>query len=215
VSASYTTDAPPIGRRERNKQEKLARIIAAARRLFRDQGYAETTTQQIAKAARIAAGTLFLYAQSKEDLLVLVFKDELEEAFERIYRAIPRDAPLERQVGRLFDGFIAYHKRDLDIARAITEELTFLGNPERRRDMADLMRGIYRRLATLTEAAARRGEIATETPARDAARVFFAIYYQLLQAWLGGYLNEAQFRKQMHAAFALVVAGMRVGKAKR
>ena len=39
-----------IGRRERNKLEKRARIVAAARRLFAEQGFAETTTVQIAEA---------------------------------------------------------------------------------------------------------------------------------------------------------------------
>jgi AcrR family transcriptional regulator len=57
-------------RRERNKRDKLARIVAAARALFQTQGYDKTTTQQIARAAEIASGTLFLYAKSKEDLLL-------------------------------------------------------------------------------------------------------------------------------------------------
>ena len=77
------TAAPPPGRRERNKQEKLARIVGAARALFRDQGFTETTTQQIAEAADIGAGTLFLYARSKEDLLVMVFRDEMIETARR------------------------------------------------------------------------------------------------------------------------------------
>ncbi|POH57162.1 TetR/AcrR family transcriptional regulator [Arthrobacter glacialis] len=62
----------PIGRRERNKQAKLDRIVAAARELFADHGVDEVTTQQIADKADIGAGTLFLYAKSKGELLLLV-----------------------------------------------------------------------------------------------------------------------------------------------
>ena len=58
------------GRRERNKQEKRARIIAAAKALFGSKGFADTTTQEIAEKADIGTGTLFLYAKSKEELLV-------------------------------------------------------------------------------------------------------------------------------------------------
>lgn len=62
----------PTGRRERNKQAKLDRIVAAARELFAEHGVDEVTTQQIADKADIGAGTLFLYVKSKGDLLLLV-----------------------------------------------------------------------------------------------------------------------------------------------
>jgi len=66
--------APPAspGRRERNKQEKLDRITAAAGELFAERGVDEVTTQEIADRADIGAGTLFLYARSKGELLLLV-----------------------------------------------------------------------------------------------------------------------------------------------
>ncbi|GAA3870549.1 hypothetical protein GCM10022381_12150 [Leifsonia kafniensis] len=64
--------AQSLGRRERNKQAKLERIIAAASELFAEQGVDEVTTQQIADKADIGAGTLFLYAKTKGELLLLV-----------------------------------------------------------------------------------------------------------------------------------------------
>jgi len=62
----------PVGRRERNKQDKLDRITAAASELFAEHGVDEVTTQQIADKADIGTGTLFLYAKSKGELLLLV-----------------------------------------------------------------------------------------------------------------------------------------------
>src|SRR3954451_21026667 len=67
-----TLASRPIGRRERNKQAKLDRIMAAAGELFAEHGIEDVTTQQIAAAADIATGTLFLYAKSKSELLLLV-----------------------------------------------------------------------------------------------------------------------------------------------
>lgn len=60
-----------LGRRERNKQDKQERITRAASDLFSRHGVDEVTTQQIADAADIGAGTLFLYAKSKGELLLL------------------------------------------------------------------------------------------------------------------------------------------------
>lgn len=61
-----------VGRRERNKEQKRERILAAATELFAVKGVEEVTTQQIADAADIGAGTLFLYAKNKGELLLMV-----------------------------------------------------------------------------------------------------------------------------------------------
>ncbi|WP_329587082.1 TetR/AcrR family transcriptional regulator [Streptomyces sp. NBC_01005] len=73
----------PAGRRERNKQLKLDRITAAAHELFAEHGIKEVTTQQIADKADIGTGTLFLYAKTKGELLLLVQNSLYAEALER------------------------------------------------------------------------------------------------------------------------------------
>lgn len=76
------TSQPP-GRRERNKQEKLDRITAAATELFAEHGVEDVTTQQIADKADIGTGTLFLYAKTKGELLLLVQNANYAEALQR------------------------------------------------------------------------------------------------------------------------------------
>jgi TetR/AcrR family transcriptional regulator len=66
-----SSTSPVVGRRERNKQAKLERITQAASDLFSRHGVDEVTTQQIAEAADVGAGTLFLYAKTKGELLLL------------------------------------------------------------------------------------------------------------------------------------------------
>jgi AcrR family transcriptional regulator len=73
----------PLGRRERNKQQKLNRIMAAASELFAEHGVEEVTPQQIADKADIGTGTLFLYARTKGELLLLVQNAHYAEALER------------------------------------------------------------------------------------------------------------------------------------
>jgi AcrR family transcriptional regulator len=73
----------PVGRRERNKQDKLDRIVAAATELFAEHGVDEVTTQQIADKADIGTGTLFLYAKTKGELLLLVQNAKYAESLEQ------------------------------------------------------------------------------------------------------------------------------------
>jgi len=72
--------SPTLGRRERNKQAKLERIVAAAAELFAARGVDDVTTQEIADAADIGTGTLFLYARTKGELLLLVQNAHYERA---------------------------------------------------------------------------------------------------------------------------------------
>ncbi len=73
----------PVGRRERNKQAKLERITTAASELFAEHGVDEVTTQQIADRADIGTGTLFLYAKTKGELLLLVQNAQYAAALEK------------------------------------------------------------------------------------------------------------------------------------
>jgi AcrR family transcriptional regulator len=81
-SASRRVPNAPAPRRlrERNKQEKLARIERAARLLFTQKGFERTTTREIAQRARVGAGTLFLYAKDKRELLLRMFRADSQRA---------------------------------------------------------------------------------------------------------------------------------------
>ncbi|MDE0001013.1 MAG: helix-turn-helix domain containing protein, partial [Rhodospirillaceae bacterium] len=103
------------GRREWNKQQKRDRIVTAARALFYAQGYKKTTTQQIARAAKVASGTLFLYAKTKEDLLLLVFYDEFMAIINAISVSADDPRPVEQQVLALFNTLFDYHARDIEL----------------------------------------------------------------------------------------------------
>jgi AcrR family transcriptional regulator len=55
-------------------------LVQAAGDLFRSQGFAETTTRDIAKKARLASGTMFNYYRSKEELALALVVDLLGQA---------------------------------------------------------------------------------------------------------------------------------------
>lgn len=72
----------PLGARERNRADRSARVLAAASELFLERGYADTSTQQIADHASLPVATLFRYAGSKAELLMLVTNDSFRAAIE-------------------------------------------------------------------------------------------------------------------------------------
>ena len=197
------------GRRERNKRDKHERIVESARALFKKQGYSSTTAQQIARGAQIAAGTLFLYAKSKEDLLVLVFTNEMRELIEDAHRDIDPDAALRVQVNALFKRFVNYHARDVAIARELIRELTFLSNRARAADVAAIVRAILDKLVVFIDRAVERRELDARTNSELLAHCLFSVYYQQLQTWLSGYVPRRQFERSLSAMLDCIIEGSR------
>ena len=60
-----------VGRRVQNMRDKRERIFRAAHELFTERGFDRVTTQEISERADVATGTLFRYAASKSELLLL------------------------------------------------------------------------------------------------------------------------------------------------
>jgi len=197
-----------LGRREQNKVEKRGRIIAAARALFTHKGFDATTTQEIADAAGVAAGTVFTYAKTKDDLLILVFHDEMLEVVERAYAAARRRDGLLDQVIVFFETLVAYHERDVPLAHALLRQLGYVASAEQRSMVSDLMTVLLRRLAQLVEAAKERREVAADRPLMASARGLFAIYYFHLGGLMNGYTDRAQFDRSLRTDLELLLTGL-------
>ncbi|MGA0567363.1 TetR/AcrR family transcriptional regulator [Rathayibacter sp. KR2-224] len=116
------------GRRERNKQEKLDRIMAGAKELFAERGVDDVTTQEIADRADIGAGTLFLYAKSKAELLLLVQNSTYAEALEQGKSAAQgiRD-PLDALMA-IVRPVVECNRKQIDNGRTYLREIVF-GDP--------------------------------------------------------------------------------------
>jgi len=119
---------PPLGRRERNKQAKLERITAAASALFAEHGVDDVTTQQIADAADIGTGTLFLYAKTKGELLLLVQNAHYATALERGRAAAEEKSTALDAVVALVAPIVACNRVHVDNGRTYLREMAF-GNP--------------------------------------------------------------------------------------
>ena len=119
----------PVGRRERNKQQKLDRITAAARELFAERGVDEVTAQEIADRADIGAGTLFLYAKNKGELLLLVQNSTYADALEQGRTAAESIPDALDAVMAIVRPVVECNRKQVDNGRTYLREIVF-GDPE-------------------------------------------------------------------------------------
>ena len=73
----------PACRWRRRKEARPSEILDAALKLFTEHGYNATTLDQVAKAAGISKGTLYLYYGSKEELFRCMVRELLVPQVER------------------------------------------------------------------------------------------------------------------------------------
>jgi AcrR family transcriptional regulator len=94
-------------RPDRTRADKTAEIVAIARRLFLEEGYAGTTVAAVAREAGIASNVVHWYFATKDDLFVAVLDsiqtEDLAEAEARFARAIPQRE--EETLGKLLTEF--------------------------------------------------------------------------------------------------------------
>ncbi|MCH0566226.1 MULTISPECIES: TetR/AcrR family transcriptional regulator [unclassified Streptomyces] len=132
--------AQPVSRRERNKQDKIRRILDAATELFAERGYSAVATQEVADAADVGTGTLFRYAGSKAGLLMLVMNEQLRLGVERgITLSRNGTAPTEAVLA-LVAPLVESVRRHPENTAAYQRETLFGSGPEREEAAAHVAR---------------------------------------------------------------------------
>jgi TetR/AcrR family transcriptional regulator, cholesterol catabolism regulator len=171
-----------VGRAERNKRDKRGRLIAAARELFRTKGFEQTTTSEIAERADVGKGTLFFHARSKDELLVMVFQEDMGRTINRAFATVPQ-APLLDQAMHVFNAMLRQNQRELELARIFVRELAFVKGDHHGIDV--VMEAFFSRMSVLIGQAQGRGEIKASVDPALLAYNLFALHFSFLVVWLG------------------------------
>jgi TetR/AcrR family fatty acid metabolism transcriptional regulator len=80
----------PVIHTKKKNNEKYHRILEAAVKVFADQGFFQSTVSQIAKEAGVADGTIYLYFENKDDILVQFFSYKTKQVFARFREEVDK-----------------------------------------------------------------------------------------------------------------------------
>lgn len=73
---------------EATRAAKRERILRAAIRIFSRKGFFNARVSEIARAAGVADGTIYLYFRSKDDLLIALFEEKMGEVVADVRRRL-------------------------------------------------------------------------------------------------------------------------------
>ena len=194
------SDPEPVAptRRELQRRETERLILTTALALFRAHGFDATTTKQIAEAAGVAHGTVFLVAATKEALLVKILEAELRQVVAARTDSLPR-RKIASQLRHVFDGLFDFYAGEPQLSRVFLKGVMFFGDPIARATYDAHVARFSQYLAALFDAAQARGEVSPKLVSVAAASNVLALYVYLVVAFLNADTRDraalgAQFR---------------------
>ena len=171
----------PLSLRARKKEQTKQAIIASATKLFAEKGYEATRTREIAEAAGIATGTLFNYAKTKSDIVLLIWKARVMVVVQQGLAAAHQEPDPIEGVLAIFGPAFSFYAEDLELGKVFLQNAIYAqaDDPE----MLTVNEGFVAQLSIYLAP-----HVGTE--AFQAAGNVFAAYYLVLTMMLAGRLPD-------------------------
>jgi len=97
--------------------DKYARIIHAATKVFAKKGFFHSKVSDIAKEAQVADGTIYLYFENKDDILISLFEEEMKVVLENMIGEIAKEKDAVRKIQR----FALTHLKLIELNKNVAE----------------------------------------------------------------------------------------------
>ena len=165
----------------KNTRNTKGRIIAAAWKLFYEQGYEETTVEDIVFESETSKGSFYHYFKGKDELmgtLANVFDEKYEELMETMdpaLGAVEKLIYLNHELFAMIDGGVSI---DL-LARLLSTQLLARGE----KHLLDRNRTYFRLLRQIIAQGQQAGELRTDRTVNDIVKAYALWERALLYDW--------------------------------
>ena len=163
--------------------EKRKRILQAAVQTFGRRGFHEARIAEIASAAGVAEGTVYLYFKNKEDLLDVIFDEKMELFLSNGIAVRDSGAPVRDRLRGILEIHISNLAKDRDLASVFQIELRRSARLVERFSRSKLAE-YFRLLEGILRDGIRTGELRRDLDPRLAVRILFGAADEILSEWL-------------------------------
>jgi AcrR family transcriptional regulator len=166
------------------REGTLARLLPAARLLFAEKGYAQTTFKDVGSAAGLSHAAVYSYFGSKQALYLATLEDAQAMLLPDYLQAIATGQNLREQIAGILMASAAAHDRDSSITGFLASvPIEIRRHPELMDALSQQHNGVFSALQAMFDDARKHGEINTDANT-DA----------LISAFLGGGVGVALFQ---------------------
>jgi AcrR family transcriptional regulator len=188
------------------EEEQKKRIIEGAAKVFADNGYRQTTIDQIGQALRMSKGAIYIYFKSKEELFVSTLRVIYERRFAILSTAYRDTDSIVVKFEKLLDRLGSLVDPDDYVYIRLSLE-GFLESdriPELRAIKAESYKSFYKLLYALLQEGQRAREIDPSLNLSSVTTVLIAVADGLMMQSLvkGRGINPEQVRHVVHETFS-------------
>jgi TetR/AcrR family fatty acid metabolism transcriptional regulator len=103
--------------------DKHSKIIRAATKVFAKKGFFNARISDIAKEAKVADGTIYLYFNNKFDILISVFEQEIGKLVDQVKALISKEEDPQKMLEIFISRHLMEMKKNRNLAEVIQIEL--------------------------------------------------------------------------------------------
>jgi TetR/AcrR family fatty acid metabolism transcriptional regulator len=165
--------------------DKPQQIIEAAVRVFARKGYFNSRVSDIAREAGIAAGTIYLYFKTKEDILTTLFRDKMAEFVAKLWKAMADQPDPVSKVRRLVYLHFDLLERNPELAEVVQIELR-QGQKFFRGASSQEIASYFALIGSVLEEGVVAGRFRANLPVKVATKMLFGAMDQMATSWVLG-----------------------------
>jgi TetR/AcrR family fatty acid metabolism transcriptional regulator len=163
--------------------DKRARILDAAIKVFAERGFHTATVAEIARAAGVADGTIYLYFKGKDDLLLRLFDEKMTELLAESRSELAKERTAPARLSRFIQLHLALVERNPDLASVLIVELRQSAQFIKAADRAQLAAYVDL-IAEVVRDGQEKGELIDGISPATVKRAIFGALDELALGWL-------------------------------
>jgi len=194
-------------REEKKKKTKNA-ILQAAIALFTQNGYDQTSIEEISKSAGVGKGTVYSYFQTKKDIIKGFCEYDLEQIHLELVKNSNPDASLLEQMLTIYMTEFKHVTRNREFGRLFMRESVFPDDADVE-DHCELEDKYFQLLFPIVTRAQDRGEVRKDAELLHITAHFYSLYILIMSAWYTGRLSTEEIEPAMETLFRQALEGLK------
>ena len=195
--------------KKKGAPDKRDRILRAAIKVFAKNGFYATRVSEIAKAAGVADGTIYLYFKNKDDVLITIFEDGIQQLLAILREVAASEQPFDERITRIIELQLGLLEDQRDLAEVITVNLR-QSSSLLKQYATPLFMEYIDVIAGLIRDGQKEGAFRKDINSRVVARSLFGALDAILLTWALGEADPPSLRKAASHCASLFLEGLRV-----
>lgn len=166
--------------------EKYQAIIEAAVKVIAEYGYHNAQVTKIAREANVADGTIYLYFDSKEDILISLFHEKMGEFIRTSRERIERASSTSQKLKELIDNHFRHLSANVSFAYVTQVELR-QSNPKIRQGIRQSIKEYLRLIDEVVERGVAEQDFRSDIPIYVIRKMIFGTLDEAVTSWI---MNE-------------------------